>query len=599
MIKKKTTVSDEGDSPLTIEEPTSRWAVFLYKLRRKKVIETLAAFIGGGWLILEFVHWILVDHYHFPERSIDVTFITILGALFSTLIWRWFHVTKENPRKIKTELLLVPAVILVTVFLDIQVLTRIDSHAIEKAGTVFPENSIAVLPFEDLSPNEESNNFGDGMTESIISKLSSIQDIKIISKTSVNSYRKTDKDIKSIGSELGVATILEGSVQKEMDNIRITARLVDVGNGFQIWTQVYNRKLTSIFSVQDEIAHAILNALELQLEREESEFLEKHFTENLDAYSLYVQGRSLWLARTPEQIIEAITYFEQAIQEDPNYALAYAGIADSHIALANLGAVSPKEAYPEAREWARKALQIDNTLAEAHTSIAIIKLFHDWDWKGAEQKFKRALELNSSYAMARQAYAYLLAATNRLDAAKSEIQRARGLDPLSLPVRTAEAMVLYLDRQYEASRDLLLEITKTDPGFPMAHLYLGWIYIQEKNFPKALELFQNAYTLSGKNPRIQAWLGYAQALTGKTQEALAALEKLQDYPLNKYVDPSYIALIHMGLNNTDQAFEWLEKGYEERSFWLAWLQVDPVFDSIRQDKRFKDLLKEMKFDPVL
>lgn len=350
--------------------------------------------------------------------------------------------------------------------------------------------------------------------------------------------------------------------------------------------------------MQDEIAHAILNALELQLEREESEFLEKHFTENLDAYSLYIQGRSLWQARTPEQIIEAITYFEQAIQEDPNCALAYAEIADSHIALANLGAISPKEAYPEAREWARKALQIDNSLAEAHTSIAIIKFFHDWDWKGAEQKFQRALELNSSYAMARQAYAYLLAATNRLDAAKNEIQRARGLDPLSLPVRTAEAMVLYLDRQYEASRNLLLEITKTDPEFPMAHLYLGWIYIQEKNFLNALEIFQNAYTLSGKDPRIQAWLGYTHALAGRTQEALTVLEKLQDHPLNKYVDPSYVALIHMGLNNTDQTFEWLEKGYEERSFCLAWLQVDPVFDSIRQDKRFKDLLKEMKFDPA-
>lgn len=219
---------------MTIEEPTSRWAVFLHKLRGKKVIETLAAFIGGGWLILEFVHWILVDHYHFPERSIDVTFITILGALFSTLIWRWFHVTKENPRKIKTELLLVPAVILVTIFLDIRVLAKIDSHGIEKAGVVLLENSIAVLPFEDLSANEEKDNFGDGMTESIISKLSSIKDIKIISKTSVNSYRKTDKDIKSIGGELGVATILEGSVQKEMDEIRITARLVDVRNGFQI-----------------------------------------------------------------------------------------------------------------------------------------------------------------------------------------------------------------------------------------------------------------------------------------------------------------------------------------------------------------------------
>ena len=339
-----------------------------------------------------------------------------------------------------------------------------------------------------------------------------------------------------------------------------------------------------------------MDALKIEIGAEQSSFFDKHSTKNLDAYTLYLKGRSHWNERTALGLRQGINYFELAIEKDPEYALAFSGIADSYIALANLGVLPPHEAYPIARDWARKALNIDNSLAEAHASIAIIKVFYDWDWKGASQKFKRAFELNPNYATAYQSHALYLAARGELDEAKNEIQKARELDPQALPVKTIAGFIFYLERQEEkAIKEYSKIITKT-PLFPLAHFYLGMSQINLSMYEEAIENFQKALELSGGNLRMKSWLAYSYAIIGKKEEAADIMEELKGLSLSRYIDPSYIALIYIGLGEKNQALEWLEKGYEERSFLLVWLGVDPVFDNLRSDSKFQDLLIRMKMD---
>ncbi len=594
--KKEETTKKEAAT--LAEGEKSFFQSFLHELRRRKIFETVAAFIGGGWLIIEFVHWILVDHYHFPEKSIDITFISLLGALISTIIWRLFREGKKKERKFKIEYVFIFLVILATAVLDISLITTAETHKEEESSGLKWENSIAVLPFEDLSPGKDQEYLSDGMTDAIISKLSMLGELKVVSRTSVMRYKEKVKDITEIGEELNVRTILEGTVQKVDKRIRIRSQLINAEDGFHLWSETYDQDIENIFALQDKISHSIVDSLKIKIAKETSIFLDKHSTENLDAYTLYLKGRAHWNKRTVEDLREGMKYFEKALEEDPGYALAYSGIADSYIGLANFNVLRPHEAYPKAREWARKALQSDKTIAEAHASIAIIKLFYDWDWGGAEQKFKRSLELNPNYVTSLQTYAFLLAVTNRHDEARIEIFRARELDPMSLPVHTASGIILYLDRQNQAAQSLFLEITQMVPEFPMAYFYQGWTHIQEANFQKALELFRKAHSLSKGDPRIKSWLGYTHALMGHKKESLRILNELKTLQAKQYIDPSFIALIYLGLDDKDQTFEWLNKGYRERSFWLVWLDVDPVFDSIRQDKRFKALLQNMKFSAI-
>lgn len=592
---KKDTKKKE-ETPSSIHGKKTFFGSLLYELKRRKIIETLVAFIGGGWLIIEFVHWILVDHYHFPEKSIDITFISLFGALISTIIWRSFRESEKKKRKFKVEYIFISLVILVTLLLDVSFLMKSERHVEEETQKMAWDNSIAVLPFADLSPAGDQEYLSDGMTDAIISKLSKLSELKVVSRTSVMRYKMKEKDVKVIGEELNVRTILEGTVQKVEDRVRIRTQLINAVDGFHLWSDTYDQKIENIFALQDNISHAIADALKIKIGTEQSSFFNKHSTENLDAYTLYLKGRSHWNERTALGLRQGINYFELAIEKDPKFALAYSGIADSYIALANLGVLPPHEAYPFARDWARKALNIDNSLAEAHASIAIIKVFYDWDWKGASQKFKRAFELNPNYAIAYQSHALYLAAMGELDEAKNEIKKARELDPQALPVQTIAGFIFYLDRQEEkAIKEYSKIITKT-PLFPLAHFYLGMSQINLSMYEEAIENFQKALELSGGNLRMKSWLAYSYAIIGKKEEAADIMEELKGLSLSRYIDPSYIALIYIGLGEKNQALEWLEKGYEERSFLLVWLGVDPVFDNLRSDSIFQDLLIRMKMD---
>lgn len=455
---------------------------------------------------------------------------------------------------------------------------------------------IAVLPFSDLSPLKDQEYFCDGMTEEIITKLSRLQGWKVMNKTSVMQYKETEKNIKDIGRELGVTSILEGSIRKEGDDIRVTAQLINVEDGFHLWSDIYDRKLDRIFAIQNDIAENIVNALKQKLTPEEKERLQKKTTESLEAYNLYLQGRYFWGQRTKEAMQKSIERYQQAIGIDPNYALAYSGLADCFITggggYLNLSAA---EAYPRAMEAAKKALAIDDTLAEAHTSLAGLLTSYYWDWDGAEDEFRRAIELKPSYATAHQWFTEHLWSIGRHEESIKEARLALELDPLSLMINTVLGVALYFSgdadqaiKQYKLTLDI-------SPDFQRAIYWLGFSYAQKAMYREALEQFKYLVSLSGDNSGDFAALGYAYALAGQKNEAKEILRQLEMRSDQQYVTPVDLAMIHLGLGQKEQAIEWLEKAFGERADRMSWIKTHPVFASLRTDIPFQALLKRMAF----
>ena len=463
----------------------------------------------------------------------------------------------------------------------------------EKMAEMKRKRSIAVLPFADLSPKKDQEYFCDGMTDAIIGKLSQLEKLKVISRTSVMRYKKEDKDIKEIGEELDVATILEGTIQKEKDRIRIRAQLINVEDGFHLWAEIYDRKLESVFDMQDEISQAIVSKMKIKLVGEEKALLVKRYTENVEVYGLYMKGRHFWNKRTEAGLKKSIEYFEQAIEADPNYALAYAGLADAYNMLGGYNLLLPKEAFSKAKLAATKALEIDDTLAEAHASLAFIKEVHDYDQSGSEQEFKRAIELNPNYAVAHQWYGVLLRDMGRFNEGLEEIRKAKELDPLSLPISTDLGEIFYHARQYDQAIDQCKKALEIDANFHWAHSVLSKAHLQKSVFKEAIAEFKKALSLSGGSVEYLAGLALAHALAGKKDKALEIIEEMHKRSKQTYLPAYEIALVYVGLKKKNKAFEWLEKAYEERSFELTSIKTEPVLDSLRSDSRFTALLKKM------
>ncbi len=457
--------------------------------------------------------------------------------------------------------------------------------------------SIAVLPFADLSPHKDQEYFCDGMTDDIITKLSGINELKVISRTSVMRYKNSDKDIKKIGQELNVATVLEGSIQKERDKIRINVQLINMEDGFHLWAETYDQKLAGIFDIQDEISQAITEALRIELIDKEKALLVKRYTENLEAYNLYLKGRYFWNKRTEEGYQKSLEYFQEAIEKDPTYALAYTGIADYYNLLGYYDYLPPKEAFPKAKAAAEKALEMDETLAEAHNSLAMVKENYDWDWKGAEREYRRAIELNPNYATAHQWYAGYLGAMGRHDESIAENKQAQELDPLS-PIIGADLGTNFISaRQYDQAIKEFQKVLEMDPDYIVAHLFLGMAYAGKEMYDEAIAALQKAQSLSGDDDSLMnVFLGVIYSLSGKKDEAKKVLNKVIELSKHSYVSPWGISLIYVGLGQKDQAFEWLEKAYDERDHWMSSLKVLPIFDSIRSDPRFIALLKKMNLE---
>jgi serine/threonine protein kinase/tetratricopeptide (TPR) repeat protein len=455
---------------------------------------------------------------------------------------------------------------------------------------------IAVLPFSDLSPQKDQEYFCDGMTDEIITKLSRLQGWKVMNKTSVMQYKNTDKNIKDIGRELGVTSILEGSIRKEENDIRLTAQLINVEDGFHLWSEIYDRKLDRIFAIQNDIAENIVSALKQKLTPEEKKRLQKKTTENLEAYNLYLQGRYFWGQRTKEAMQKSVELFHRAIEIDPNYALSYSGLADCYIAGGGRYLdLSAEEAYAKAKEAAQRALEIDDTLAEAHTSLAGVLTSYFWYWERAENAFIRAIELNPSYATARVWYAEHLWSIGRHDVSIQQAKLALELDPLSSMISTVLGVSLYFAGEYDQAIQQYQRTLEVDPNFQRAINWLGFSYVQKEMYQEAIEQFQLVLNLSGGDSVDLASLGYVYGLSGQHNEAEGVLHQLESLSNQRYVSPVDMAMIHVGLDNKEQAIENLEKAYKEHADRMSWIKVNPVFDPLRSDPRFQALLQRMNF----
>lgn len=447
--------------------------------------------------------------------------------------------------------------------------------------------SVAVLPLKNLSEDASSDYFSDGLTESLISTLSKLDGVKVISRGSVFSFKGRDVDPQEVGKQLGVAAVLEGSVLKEGERVRIAVRLVSTEDGRVLWaSEINDYALRDIFILQDEVARSVATGLKGRPDGERQ--VMRRDTNNVEAYQLYLKGRYFWNKRTQEGLKKGSDYFEQAIKLDPNYALAYAGLADSY-ALHNLyTGLQVGDVFPKAKAAAVKALELDDTLAEAHTSLAYIKYYYEWDWLGAEAEFKRAIELNPNYATAHQWYAEYLFYMERFDESITEIKRAHELDPLSLVINTELGSPYLYMRQYDQAMEKYRKALEMDASFPLAVYCMGLCYEQKSMFKEAINAFGDRKDMSS------AALGYVYAVSGRRRDAQEMLKRIMRISKQHYFSPYLIAKVHTGLGEREQAFAWLEKAYEERDERMVMLRVDMHFDSLRSDPRFRDLLRRMK-----
>ena len=502
--------------------------------------------------------------------------------------------TKIRPRRktIVTTLirkkLFIPALIVALAFIALVVW-----QLLPKAPSI---TSIAVLPFEDQSPNKDQEYFCDGLSEELINRLTNIESLRVPAKTSSFFFKGKGSSIQEIGKVLNVNMILGGSLRKAGNKLRITVQLVNVIDGYTIWSNKYERNLEDTFALWDEISLAIVDNLKIKLLGEERAKFVKHHTENLEAYNLYVKGRYIQDKVTEEEIEKGLDYFQQAIEEDPTYALAYVGKADCYIFLADYSYLSSKEAYPKAREAAEKALEMDDTLAGAHASLGYVKFKYDWAWAGAERNFKRAIELDPNYAYAHINYSIYLSEMGRHDEAIEEAKRGLESDPLSLEINNVLGWVLYLARRYDREIEQFQNLLEIDQNYWAAHWNLAHAYAGKGMYKIAIVEAQKAIELSGRNTATIATLGYIYALAERRYEARKVLDDLLELSKKEHVSSFYVALVYTCLGQKDQAFEWLEKAYEEHDVYLSQLKVRPLLDSLRSDPRYKAMLKKMNLE---
>ncbi len=455
-----------------------------------------------------------------------------------------------------------------------------------------PHKSIAVLPFVDMSVQKDQEYFGDGIAEELIGALTRIPTLRVAAQTSAFSFKGKGMDIREIGRKLNVETVLEGSIRKAVNRLRITAQLVDVHDGYHLWSERYDRELGDVFAIQDEITLTIVDKLKVQLFGVEKESLLKRPTENLEAFNLYLKGRYFWNKRTANDIRASIAYFQQAIEKDTSYALAYAGLSDCYCVLSFYSDVSQSEAFADARAAASRALELDPLLAEAHTSLAAVKESWDWAFAEAEKEFQQALKLNPNYATAHHWYGLFLARRGQFELGITHLRRALDLDPFSLVINLNLGVAYYLARQPDAAIKQLRKTLELDSAFRPTHIALGQALREKGLLEEAIQEFQQA-DQSGSDPWALANLGHAYALAGKQGEASRLLENLTEIARRRTVPHACLAIINTGLGDKVRALEQLEQEFAQHSsFWFL-LKTDPVFESLRNEPGFIELTKRI------
>jgi TolB-like protein/Flp pilus assembly protein TadD len=458
-------------------------------------------------------------------------------------------------------------------------------------------SSLAVLPLANLSRDPAQEYFADGMTEALISNLAKISGLRVISRTSAMFYKGARKTLPTIAKELNVDAVLEGSVLSSAGRVRISTQLIDGATERQLWSNSFESDLGDVLGLQRDVARATAAQILVALTPQEDALLAHSKRVNPASLEASLKGRYFWNKRSHEGFLKGIEYFQEAIDRDPSYAPAYTGLADSYLMLVEYGLMPVKDGFPKAKSAAMKAVELDDTLAEAHTSLGAIIEDYDWDWPRAEAEFKRAIELNPGYATARQWYAEFLAAMGRFDEALIQATTARDLDPISLMANTALGEILYESRQYDRAAEQLQRVVDLDSSFAEAHRVLGQIYEKQSRHGDAIVEFEKAQTLSGGSPQYAALVGRAYAISGQRRKAHEILESLTSQSRQMYVSPTDLARLYAALGDKDTTLRLLQEAYEQRLPSMVDLKVDPMLDDLRRDPRFQQLLRRIGFSP--
>jgi TolB-like protein/DNA-binding winged helix-turn-helix (wHTH) protein/tetratricopeptide (TPR) repeat protein len=470
-----------------------------------------------------------------------------------------------------------------------------------RRGSMTPSGrrlTVAVLPFDNLSGDPDQEYLSDGLTEEMITQLGRLEPdrLRVLARSSTWKYKRAERDIGQLRRELGADYVLEGSLRRSSERVRVTAQLVQVDDQSQVWADTYERDLRDVLILQREVAEAVARTIALTLTPGAKARLARAGPVHSEAYQDYLRGRFFGNRRTPPTLKQALGYFQKAIDADPGYAPAYSGLADSYVSLGAssvVGVLPPGEAMPEAKKAALKALEIDSTLAEAHASLAQVHLLYDWDLTASENEFRRALELDPSYTTAHHWYSHCLLPLGRTEASLAESKRALELEPLQLLVGIHLGWHYLYARQYDQAIDQFRRTLELDPTFPQTQRYAAWAYLQKGMHREAIAAFQTALNSLGRDPKIEGELGYAFATAGRRTESLAMLQGLVDLSATRYVSPYSIALVHAGLGNREQALDWLDKAYEARSDYMVYLTLEPMLDGLRSDPRFVALIRRV------
>jgi TolB-like protein/DNA-binding winged helix-turn-helix (wHTH) protein len=460
-------------------------------------------------------------------------------------------------------------------------------------GPSSPIKSLIVLPLKNLSGDPEQEYFADGMTDALNAHLAGVSALRVISQTSSLLYKGTKKLLSQIARELNVDAVVEGSVLRAGDRVRISVQLIQVPIEKRIWGQTYQRNLRDVLDLQSEVARAIVDEIRIKLTLRERARLARASEASPEAHLAYAKGRFYWNKRTEEGLRKAVEYFQQAVEKDPGYAAAYAGLADAWVPLAWYAYLPPREAFPPAKEAVTKALQLDPGLAEAHTTLAFITLYYDWDRSDAEREFRRAIELNPNYANAHHWYAEYLSLAGQHQRAIQESEHARDLDPLSNIINTWVGSRYFFARQYDMAIEQYRNAAEMDPDFVPVHLTLGEAYVQKGMYQEAIAELERAVSLSGGSPVYVASLAHACGVAGRTRDALKLIDELNKLSARRYVSSFDMAITFLGLGDKQRTFACLETAFEERSPRLLFLAIDPRFETLRSDSRFQRLLERV------
>jgi TolB-like protein/Flp pilus assembly protein TadD len=576
---------------------------FFAELRRRNVYKVAIAYAVVAWLLIQIATQVF-PFLEIPNWAIRLVIMLVVIGFPIALILAWaFELTPEGIKRTedvdlsksirrktgrKLDFLIIAVLLLVIGALLFQ---RFHPN-VSPTPSSSPKKSIAVLPFENLSEDKANAYFADGIQEEILTRLAKIADLKVISRTSTQRYQSKPGNLSEIAKQLGVANILEGSVQKAADQVRVNVQLVNAQTDSHLWAETYDRKLTDIFGVESDIATTIAETLQAKLTGSEKTAIVKRPTANPEAYELYLKGRFFWNKRTGADLRTAIEYFNQAVGKDPSYALAYAGLADSYCLLSDFGAASPADSYPQAKAAAKKALEIDDTLAEAHTSLANVFTNYDFDFEQSLKEFERAIQLNPNYATAQHWSGYTLVNLGQFDRGIAEGRRSVELDPLSLIINADLGQDYFYARRYDEAITQLRKTIQMDPRFYYAHWSLGLVWQVKGQINEAIAEYRKAVELND-DPFVLALLGQAYARAGQREEAQKILARLSDEAKSRYVSAYSFVFLYLALGDKERAIDELERAYRERSSYVDVIKVDPMLDDLRGNPRFEALVQKV------